>query len=364
MPSSDDGTLPEQLALRRDATTDCCRKALFSELLGKLPHFLAFLLTLCAFCTTKKMYKGGWDSTYLIGDPSNCSTMKKFFRKRLRKSHSVHEDTRNRIEPNADPTAATSSNGGLNGGLAQSKTFDAVHGLRSADYHSLTTEAGSSTMSNDEQRFNPLLDRAMMQTITDVKYVKRRPKFTAVSSANFQRSCLEAHNFVRLKYGVPMLVWSQELAELAKSWAIKLADRGRILYPELPDIGENITLSNDTSDDHLTTGEELVALWAKQAKDVDFDKPKWSIKSKDFTQMIWRSSIEMGVCRYWNTTKNCLAIVAFYRPAGNSNAPGEFAANVPRRDALPEDILEATDLDSLLAALTRSVTIADAGFKS
>ena len=43
---------------------------------------------------------------------------------------------------------------------------------------------------------------------------------------------------------------------------------------------------------------------------------------KDFTQMIWRSSIEMGVCRYWNTHKNCLAIVAFYRPGGNSNAPG------------------------------------------
>lgn len=40
--------------------------------------------------------------------------------------------------------------------------------------------------------------------------------------------------------------------------------------------------------------------------------------------MIWRSSIEMGVARYWNMTKNCLAIVAFYRPSGNNNAPGFF----------------------------------------
>lgn len=38
--------------------------------------------------------------------------------------------------------------------------------------------------------------------------------------------------------------------------------------------------------------------------------------------MLWRSSIEMGVARYWNMAKNCLAIVAFYRPAGNYNAPG------------------------------------------
>lgn len=91
-----------------------------------------------------------------------------------------------------------------------------------------------------------------MQTITDVKYVNRRPKFTAVGNvyayilaykflsnfylvdANFQRQCLEAHNLVRQKYGSPSLIWSQELADLAKTWSLKLAERGRILYPELP----------------------------------------------------------------------------------------------------------------------------------
>uniref|UniRef100_A0AC34RDJ5 SCP domain-containing protein n=1 Tax=Panagrolaimus sp. JU765 TaxID=591449 RepID=A0AC34RDJ5_9BILA len=263
--------------------------------------------------------------------------MKKFFKKKLRKSHSVHEETRNRIEDNNTPAGSSSQNAkGVNGGLAQSKTFDAAHGLRVADHHSYLTEAGSSSMT-DEHRCESLLDRAMMQTITDVKYVKRRPKFTAVSSANFQREFLEANNFVRTKYGVPLLIWSQELAELAKTWAMKLADRGRILYPELPDVGENIYLTklpdvgeniyltSNTHENHLTTGSELVALWAKQANDFDFTKPNWSIKTKDFTQMIWRSSIEMGVCRFWNTTKNCLAVVAFYRPAGNSNAPGKFS---------------------------------------
>ena len=92
-------------------------------------------------------------------------------------------------------------------------------------------------------------------------------------------------------------------------------------------IGENIHLVPNESDDHLTTGEELVALWAAEAEFFDFDKPKWSIsrrsvlrcknlECKNFTQMIWRASIELGVSRFWNTTKNCLAIVAFYRPNG------------------------------------------------
>jgi len=106
-------------------------------------------------------------------------------------------------------------------------------------------DATSSTGA-DHAMVDPDLDRAMMQTITDVKYVKRRPKFIAVGmfifflrncnevlkktkifyffvktnllsflvDANFQRQCLEAHNLVREKYGCPTLMWSQELADL------------------------------------------------------------------------------------------------------------------------------------------------------
>uniref|UniRef100_A0A914E485 SCP domain-containing protein n=1 Tax=Acrobeloides nanus TaxID=290746 RepID=A0A914E485_9BILA len=285
--------------------------------------------------------------------------MKKLF-KRLRKSHSVHNDTRHRSPgPSTEPTT---SNGGPH--IVSSKTFDISQTrhcrFRTTDECRSYMDATSSTAA-DEIRDDPELDRSIMQTITDVKYVKRRPKFTAVVDANFQRQCLEAHNVVRAKYGQPPLLWSQELADLAKTWAMKLADRGRILYPELPGIGENIHLVPNESDDHLTTGEELVALWAAEAEFFDFDKPKWSIKCKNFTQMIWRASIEMGVSRFWNTTKNCLAIVSFYRPSGNSNAPGDFAANIPSRSSLPEDIKTATQLEGITQALSRSMGFTDYG---
>ena len=55
-----------------------------------------------------------------------------------------------------------------------------------------------------------------------------------LGEVNFQRECLDAHNVVRSKYGSQKLLWSQELADLAHTWAVKLADKGRILYPELP----------------------------------------------------------------------------------------------------------------------------------
>lgn len=111
--------------------------------------------------------------------------------------------------------------------------------------------------------------------------------------ANFQRQCLEAHNVVREKYGQPQLIWSQELADLgeffvcvglkkaidsigvnslclAKSWAINLAERGRVLYPELPGIGENIHLVIEGHENHLVTGSEIVALWASGMRFVIF----------------------------------------------------------------------------------------------
>jgi hypothetical protein len=97
-----------------------------------------------------------------------------------------------------------------------------------------------------------------------------------------------------------------------------------VLYPELPGIGENIHLVIESHENHLVTGSEIVALWAGEADQFDFKNPRWDIRAKNFTQMIWRSSVELGVARFWNTAKNCLAIVAFYRPPGNTGDRREY----------------------------------------
>uniref|UniRef100_A0A1I8C1U4 SCP domain-containing protein n=1 Tax=Meloidogyne hapla TaxID=6305 RepID=A0A1I8C1U4_MELHA len=214
--------------------------------------------------------------------------------------------------------------------------------------------AGTSGSASDGQ-----LDRSLMKICTDVKYEnRRRPKFAAI-------------------YGIPPLLWSQELAELAKTWALKLTQRGRLLFPELPGIGENIyLLASDnnlerpqgsesfkgSTGDHLTTGNELVALWAAEARHFDFSRPSWSQECRHFTQMIWRGSTEMGVARHWETATDCMAIVVFYRPSGNCNLPGEFSANLPQPDDIPEYALEASSLQALSQALNRT-DLGDGGFR-
>lgn len=52
------------------------------------------------------------------------------------------------------------------------------------------------------------------------------------------------------------------------------------------------------------------------------------LDSMNFTQMIWKSSNEMGIGISKVKGQNKYVIVAHYKPSGNINTPGEFRKNV------------------------------------
>ncbi|EFO27463.1 hypothetical protein LOAG_01011 [Loa loa] len=276
--------------------------------------------------------------------------MKKIFgRKKLKKSKS---DQHERIDENCINGTTTLATSGTfcrtTTGFKQSITTDECYSC----YDATSSSVG------EERHFDEELDKHMMQTIADVKYVKKMPKFVAVGEVNFQRECLDAHNAVRAQYGCQPLIWSQELCDLAHSWAVKLAERGRILFPELQGIGENIRLTIVEEQTHLPSGAEITEIWAREAKDFDFERPRWNPKTQHFTQIVWKETSEMGIARQWNTTTNCVATVAMYRPSGNSNAPGEFQVNIPPKvhfDEIP--VLPNTVMHGISCALRHSTTI-------
>uniref|UniRef100_A0A1I7VUU0 SCP domain-containing protein n=1 Tax=Loa loa TaxID=7209 RepID=A0A1I7VUU0_LOALO len=324
--------------------------------------------------------------------------MKKIFgRKKLKKSKS---DQHERIDENCINGTTTLATSGTfcrtTTGFKQSITTDECYSC----YDATSSSVG------EERHFDEELDKHMMQTIADVKYVKKMPKFVAVGEVNFQRECLDAHNAVRAQYGCQPLIWSQELCDLAHSWAVKLAERGRILFPELQGIGENIRLTIVEEQTHLPSGAEITEIWAREAKDFDFERPRWNpsyrksqvlrilkisswtkktgqfyrkatncgftisrnafkqgylplkVETQHFTQIVWKETSEMGIARQWNTTTNCVATVAMYRPSGNSNAPGEFQVNIPPKvhfDEIP--VLPNTVMHGISCALRHSTTI-------
>jgi uncharacterized protein YkwD len=51
---------------------------------------------------------------------------------------------------------------------------------------------------------------------------------------------LDAHNAVRAKVGVPPLVWSPELADVAQDWANHLIATGGLTHRPSNRYGENI----------------------------------------------------------------------------------------------------------------------------
>uniref|UniRef100_A0AC34RIY1 SCP domain-containing protein n=1 Tax=Panagrolaimus sp. JU765 TaxID=591449 RepID=A0AC34RIY1_9BILA len=163
---------------------------------------------------------------------------------------------------------------------------------------------------------------------------------------SFEQQFLQAHNEYRKKHGVPELTLNQELSEQAKNWAEKLATRQYMAYCELNGIGENITFFPA----HMKA-QEIVDYWYNEHKKYEFETPGWQTGTNYFTQIIWRSTKEIGVGRKIMPAAECengslkLAkpqqngttigedkqiVVAFYRPAGNSNRAGQFALNVQK----------------------------------
>ena len=80
------------------------------------------------------------------------------------------------------------------------------------------------------------------------------------------QAILEAHNAIRARVGVPPLVWSHQLAEVAQDWANHLIATGGLSHRPNNRYGENIyTISGGTA-----TLFEVVDLWAKEARGYDF----------------------------------------------------------------------------------------------
>lgn len=99
---------------------------------------------------------------------------------------------------------------------------------------------------------------------------------------------------------------------------------------------------------HCTRSSKIQPLTMKNVFHVHRKSLFWELLHRNlfagtqhFTQIVWKETFEMGIARCWNTSKNCIAIVAFYRPAGNSNAPGNRLIHnfISLKNVTEEDIL-------------------------
>ncbi|XP_048119193.1 Golgi-associated plant pathogenesis-related protein 1-like isoform X1 [Alosa alosa] len=147
---------------------------------------------------------------------------------------------------------------------------------------------------------------------------------------SFKAEFLQTHNELRAKHGVPALTMSDALCKSAQAWADHLKSTNKNsskinLQHSKTKNGENLYFSSSSATVKLT-GKEAVEIWYREIKDYDFSKPGFGFNTGHFTQVVWKSSTEVGVGIAM--VENAVFVIGQYSPAGNIATDDHFEKNV------------------------------------
>jgi uncharacterized protein YkwD len=122
---------------------------------------------------------------------------------------------------------------------------------------------------------------------------------------------LLGHNQIRARLGLKPLIWSDDLAESARSWAQSLLARGVFFHKPNNPYGENLFFV----DGRLYEGEEVVQRWSSEAVDYDRSTNTCSTVCGHYTQIVWRDTRRVG-CAAVNVDLRQIWVCE-YDPPGN-----------------------------------------------
>lgn len=181
----------------------------------------------------------------------------------------------------------------------------------------------------DPVKNNPIIDKPANNVPVNTTRENTVPENTTqentgsrANTINIQQ-VLDAHNVYRKELGLPLLKWSDELADYAQKWVNELSrnrncemlhrpyDEGNPWYQLY---GENIFSGGSGY-----TAVDAVESWGSEKKYFDKDsrtcKGDWSTCGH-YTQIIWKQTRKVG-CAVVTCTNGDIIIVCNYDPAGN-----------------------------------------------
>ena len=132
----------------------------------------------------------------------------------------------------------------------------------------------------------------------------------------FRKEAWEKLNSLRkIHFAVPLHV-SDDLNKIAQNHAENIAKSGKFFYSQdrykSGILGENLYRSKDRSN----SGAEMIEFWYKEKNAFDFAENKYKVECRNFTQMIWKGSEEVGFgCAKCDDGR--YVGVANYYPSGN-----------------------------------------------
>ncbi|CAI4034344.1 hypothetical protein SMKI_10G1310 [Saccharomyces mikatae IFO 1815] len=217
----------------------------------------------------------------------------------------------------APPIASASS-----GSNAASSVLQDLAQVEGKSTDSATTLVPSQSTSKSQPKTTtasaPTSSKAAATTTTS-----QAASTTSASSSNadlsdFASSVLAEHNKKRaLHKDTPALSWSETLATYAQDYADNYDCSGTLTHSGGP-YGENLALGYD--------GPGAVDAWYNEISNYDFSNPGFSGNTGHFSQVVWKSTTQVGC-----GIKTCGGawgdyVICSYDPAGNYE--GEYADNV------------------------------------
>ncbi|KAK3734431.1 hypothetical protein QZH41_019757, partial [Actinostola sp. cb2023] len=140
-----------------------------------------------------------------------------------------------------------------------------------------------------------------------------------------------AHNSFRLLHHVQPLQWNETLAEQAQRVAKTIATDPSSFQGESP--GENIAqIWHDFPHAPLKASN----IWYSERKDYSFAYPKFTDKIRHFSQMVWKSTTQVGLGVATNPSEKYKIVVALYWPIGNDYHPKLLEDNIPKPGGGPD----------------------------
>ena len=114
---------------------------------------------------------------------------------------------------------------------------------------------------------------------------------SSTSSSLFASDILKAHNEKRSLFGVQSLKWNDTLASYAQHYADTSfsCDNVQLVHSNGP-YGENLAVGYDG-------GFSPVEAWYKEINQYDYSKPGFSEATGHFTQLVWKSTSQVGCAR-------------------------------------------------------------------
>lgn len=140
-----------------------------------------------------------------------------------------------------------------------------------------------------------------------------------VQGVDLANSILTVHNQERAAVGVPPLVWSDELAAGAQTWAEHLATTGEFAHdPNSPNnVGESIAGFNPSNG--VSAPGEGQSLWVDEKKNWHGGvlTPENWYPTGHYTQMVWKDTKQVGCATASGNGHPFSILVCRYNPGGN-----------------------------------------------